>query len=528
MKPLLCLCLLAWFCLPLPAQDLAAYRIGDIADADITTPVALDVVDSAATTALQAAKATQFPAVFRRLPLATNELARDFLAACAQAHASFGASLADEFHAPRVDAATIASADFGRFVTAFAVAHQNFPISDDLAAEWARGDDGQVIQQTILTALLQLANRHLLPAALPKDIVLGDTIRLVPVTDEKQQLSFETVQQGQLVPTASLTTVSNAQALFRREFPAGQELFARALAAWLKPNCFLDVPYTQLTRGTAVYQLVVSDHFDAGDTIVHQGDQLDAKQVAALAMLNETAKASSAAPTNLPPALPVAQAPSPSSPRSVDLRPGSTPAAAVSPPARPPPLAQKAPTAVTVAKSKSPTSGQPKPEVTTNSNRYLTPLIMSLAGAFAAALLMACWKWSRLKPQAPTPDHQLVVSGTQMPVPFSDANSANLAPQVSQVVREAVQQELGSQRRDLLLAQQAATGEINALVQRLDELQLPLQERLHTYEVRIQTLEKELALRNEENRQLLTMKIEMVSRQLESERSGALVPPMSF
>ena len=113
-----------------------------------------------------------------------------------------------------------------------------------------------------------------------------------------------------------------------------------------------------------------------------------------------------------------------------------------------------------------------------------------------------------------------------MPLPLADAAKPDLAPQVALAVREAVQRELALQRRELLVAQQAATDEIAALVQRLDELQMPMQERLHTYETRIQSLEKELSVRNEENRELLKLKIEMISRQLQTERAATLVPPI--
>lgn len=51
---------------------------GDVADADITTPAALDVVDAAATAALQTSRALQIPAVFRNIPAATNVLAHEF------------------------------------------------------------------------------------------------------------------------------------------------------------------------------------------------------------------------------------------------------------------------------------------------------------------------------------------------------------------------------------------------------------------------------------------------------------------
>jgi hypothetical protein len=94
-----------------------------------------------------------------------------------------------------------------------------------------------------------------------------------------------------------------------------------------------------------------------------------------------------------------------------------------------------------------------------------------------------------------------------------------LAPQLTEILKEAVVQGLATQRAELLQSQRIAAAEINELVQRLDELKAPMQERLRSYEGRIVELEKDLAERNEENRELLKMKIEMIRRQLETERA---------
>jgi hypothetical protein len=67
--------------------------------------------------------------------------------------------------------------------------------------------------------------------------------------------------------------------------------------------------------------------------------------------------------------------------------------------------------------------------------------------------------------------------------------------------------------------QEEAAVEIAAMIRRLDSAQAPVRERLHLYETRILELEKELAARNEENRELLKLKIEMIRRQLEAERT---------
>jgi len=98
------------------------------------------------------------------------------------------------------------------------------------------------------------------------------------------------------------------------------------------------------------------------------------------------------------------------------------------------------------------------------------------------------------------------------------ATRANLAPHLAQVLKETVVQELATQRRELLKAQEEAALEIAAMIRRFDSVQAPLQERLRSYEARIQELEKELTALNEENRELLKLKIDMIRRQLEVER----------
>jgi len=478
------------FCLPgsaLSAKDLAAYRAGDMADEDIVTPVPLDVVDTAATAALQSARADQFPAVFRRLTEATNVLTGEFLAAAAQARSNFLADVQIEFHAATLDDATIAAADFGRLVTVFGVENKSFAITEDLAAEWARGHDGRLIQEKLLAALLHTANRHICPDALPREITVGETIRLVAVTGADEKLSFERVQRGELVRATNVISLSEARAQFRRGFPVAQQLFARSLAEFLQPNCLPDAPFTQLTRGAAVYRMVVSDHYDAGDAIARRSEKIDVKTLAALLALKE---------------------------KSIGNVP--VPAAIA---AKSPPMAEPAPHAAPAPKIA--WSNPPPPPATQTRARHVG-LIAALAGISLAAFAAAGWLFfrNRTRPTVLTAEG----SGALL---LPGVARADLTPQVAHAVREAVQQELAAQRRELLRAQQAATDEIAALVQRLDELQVPMQQRLQTYEERIKLLEGELAVRNEENRELLKLKIEMISRQLAAERATTVTKTMT-
>ncbi len=80
-------------------------------------------------------------------------------------------------------------------------------------------------------------------------------------------------------------------------------------------------------------------------------------------------------------------------------------------------------------------------------------------------------------------------------------------------------QKLISHRATSIDAQQKAAADLAALEQRLAKVHAPLQDRLQAYEQRIYELEKELALKGEENLELIKAKILMVRRQLEAEKS---------
>jgi hypothetical protein len=99
------------------------------------------------------------------------------------------------------------------------------------------------------------------------------------------------------------------------------------------------------------------------------------------------------------------------------------------------------------------------------------------------------------------------------------AAQSSLEAHMVEALKDAVVQELASQRRELLAGQQQAAAELTELARRLEAVQTPMLERLRTYEQRIRELEQELSEQSKENRELLQLKIEMTRCQLESERS---------
>jgi len=119
-----------------------------------------------------------------------------------------------------------------------------------------------------------------------------------------------------------------------------------------------------------------------------------------------------------------------------------------------------------------------------------------------------------------------VLKGKTQPIPPPKINSllnsvqASLAPHLMDALKDAVVQELAEQRRELLAGQQAAAAELTELARRLEAVQTPLMERLRTYEKRITELEQDLANQSKENRELLKLKIDLLRRQIETERAA--------
>jgi len=456
---------LALFCaVSVHAKDLAAYQIGDTAGENITTPMPLDVIDAEATAARKSAEALKTPAIFRSYPdgFITNAMAAGLHAAFAANRSNFLTALNAGFSTALLDSNTIASARFAGFLADFNGKSKAFPVDANLAASWAAGDAGLDTEHHFLAALLQMTHRAIRADDLPDGFVLGDTLMLVPASSPSEPLTLaEAELHGKRITQNNMTPVTRLQMLFRRNFPEDEQGLARALSVYFKPNCTADTNLTQQARDRDVRQLVVVDHYDAGQAIVQRGATIDSKTKAALVALNEKL---------MPDQLnrQIAAAREQVEQQQLQLR---------------------------------------------TRNEWLAAAL-AVVSVIAAAAVFFARRQSRSRRQ-----------NDLLPVRVGQASAiqTELAPQLARVIKEALVQELAAQRHELLTAQQCAAAEIADLVRRLDKLQAPMHERLQIYETQIQKLEKELAARTEENRELLKMKIEMIRQQLESERARGRV-----
>ncbi len=452
----------------LQARPLSSWQIGETADETVSTPMAFEVVDPAATAARQAEAVNKTPAIFLRNSSITNATIIKLETAFAEAHSNFMASLEETYHQPGLRGQTNLPVEFEYFVTAFNVRNKKFPIATQLAREWAAGQTGQDIYTNLLNQFLRFMANPVRADRTPKGFELGASVRLVPVHSSHDPITLEKAEQmGELVPVSSVSTITRLRTLYRREFSAEDQLVARTLSLLMHPDCELEPSLTRQAYDRATSSILVTAHYAAGDVVVQRGEVINAKIHAALAKLNELVMA------------------------EPNARPGQ-PSGSVG----------KVASAVQA------------PVVGPSWERNLALVAVASSGLTLGAIV--CWRWlARRKKNAMNlaPAEVLAVNSPgKLPV--------ELAPQLAEALKSAVVQELAAQRRELLQTQQNAAAEVFRLMQRLNDLQVPSQERLGAYENRILELEKELAARTEENRELLKLKIEMLRQQLETERAG--------
>lgn len=520
-------------CASLHAKDLSAYQVGDVADQDIKAAVPFDVVDAVATDALKSSKALEVPAIYRQDNGMTNVIIRKFLAAFNLSHSNFLNALTATYNHPTIDDATIASADFGYFLTAFNVENKNFPVTANLAGAWARGDSGASFREQWLTSILQTMARHARPDKLPPLFVVRKSIRLVPLKSMDEKLSLADAQlMGNVVVVTNVPTITHARALYRQQFPANDQPLARVLCNFIQPDCLPDVALTQQARDLAVRQIVVADHYDTGQIIIRRGRTIDPQTKAALMALSEklvpgtlNQQIADEHERALKAEAQTQQAQTQAQQEQQRVLAAQEQARREQAAAR---LALQQQEQAQLARDAAEQRAQEEraradalrqqalaAQIQAREIRRRNEwLVTALAGVSILALLVL-WRSMRQTRAVSVP---VPAKLQKMEKPPADLPS-ELAPFLAQTLKEAVVQGLAAQRAELLEAQRQAAVEIAELVQRLDRLQAPMQERLRAYQDRIEELQRDLAQRTEENRELLKMKIEMMRRQLETERT---------
>lgn len=459
------------------AKELTEYRIGDRVETDIITPLPLMVVDPAETDALKDKEAQRIPVVFRFDKSAAISVETDLREKYSLARSNFLFLMHSSFHHTRLEEQQIATEQFDKLIASFKKRDKLFPLTDELAREWALGRDGLAEQIKIMARVRELMEQPIRYDNLTNAPKIGSRVTLVAVKSPEDKIGLDDLKnRGQSVAKTNLLTMSRARLVLREKFSREEEDAAKFAARCLVENCFIETELTLAARTRHTEALFVADNYQAGQIIAKQGQLVDRKIMAALSQLQEK----------------------------------------------------------TVAGRLQQQVAHEKDQVTQIRERtkWLVGTLIA-----AAALFCGAFAWFLLRNRKPASLLPAVVTPNPTNTPTADADwqqraiaAEEKAAKAHEAIRSGVIAQLkdkavtslAEQRSEMLEAQQAAALEMAELEKRLNELQAPLQDRLRAYESRIADLEKALVAKGAENRELLKAKIELMRKQLDAERAKDL------
>jgi hypothetical protein len=445
------------------------YKLGDIAEADVITPVPLLVLNPEATEILKQKVAEQVNLIVLHSTGVTAEAEAALREKVAAARIIFMTALRrEDLDAP----------PYTRVIQEVTrKAPKDLPF-DQFAPFWVRGQSDEPVIERMVQALRDVMAQPIVKTKNDTPLATVQPVRVVPVKSITPPPGVSEVENaGQILPSARVITVWRARQLLESTFPSHEAAMGRFAAGFLQVNAFPDVRLTELIRAQRMEGVAQNDRYEAAQVIVQKGQTIDRKALSVLAAMREKSLIGT--------------------------------------------LQVKLEQEQTVA-------GQIKHQTTW--------IAASLAG-LGLVLIGVLWKLrarpaTTLSPILIGPglagrDGQALPPGTEADAWRNRALAAEgQAERAHQAIRsgfmgwmrEKVVQSLFHQRKELLSAQQKAEIEIRELEHRLEELHAPLQERITAYEQRIEELEKDLAAKGEENRELIGARISVARQHLKVER----------
>ncbi len=516
---------------------LPEYKIGDFATNEVITPIQLIVTDPERTEQLRQEQAELVPPIYLFHASASDEVESNLRFTFTRTREKFLDALEGAYQRRKLNTQTMASPRFQQFVAAFQNQQRTFPLSGRLTAAWAQGEPDEAIQSAWVAKLRAAMGRHILADWLPLAAKSGlGQVRMCSVKQSEASPDLSVVEKkSALVSFAEIPTLSQAKADLKRGFSREEQGVANFLAGLLKENCQFDERLTQQSRARATQLILAADRYQPGQLIVKIGDRIDAKRKAALDQL----KARSAEPQ--PETSPGLESPSVEQLVAAVRDWGEATWARMPLPGRNNvwvlagasvagllvvwrglrkkrrralPLSHPAnqPGAYTVILS--PTRNQ---TIFMPVDAAVAPSAGSGETGHPALVLGQAW------PQTTNVEHwrRQMCETEQRVMKAMAIVRAGLAPHLARLLTNELVQELLSQRAQLLNTQQVAELVVTQLELRFARIQNQSEERLQVHEQRIAELEKELATKSEENRELIKASIALTQKQLAAERAKA-------
>jgi len=485
--------LVAGNCLAAELPAMLEYQVGDQAEADIVTPIALVVFDPVRTEKLRRAEGQEVLSLFRFIPSAKAHGEAELKAAFAEARAKFTGGLERLFNHPLpLLTSELGQAHFAEFLKLFRAQRPGFPLSNGLAELWAFGDEGEIALDRQIEKWSRFPDGYVRADALPTgDFSATGSIRLVSIESTNAPLSLDAAEkQAGIITLNRLVPLSRFQADALKGATSAEQSELKYLASFLQPNCIFDEELTRQAWMKKVEAINAAEHYAAGHRIVRQGEIITTRTKLALDELQSRT--------------------------AVDRVQAS---------------AMQERTRVEAEAAEV----QRIAESTLQTNRWLLAGMGAAAVAILAVAILVFVRRKALLAAA----RGVTPAGAALAVRRLDnedwrkralaaearADKAtallrtNMVPHMARWMMSEFMRKVTLQRRAVLTDQQKAEREVAELTERLEHVHAPLEERLRAYVKRIAELEAELAAKGEQNQALIKARIETTRKQLEGERS---------
>jgi hypothetical protein len=455
-----------------------AYSIGDQATSDVATPVRLVVLDREETEQLRSLSARRVPCFVKYFPALATVTETNFHQAFTANRERFAEALQKKYKKPALDTQDLAQPAFSKWVAAQQRELRPFPLTPKLAEIWAAGALGETLEAELAARLRDAMSHYMRVEPATLEAHVGPPQWRVITTESRETpdgLDF-IFRQTNVINRTNLIVFSKAKKSFTSSFPPDEQPYAKYLVTFLRENCIVDGELTRQARWERTNALWSADNYEAGQVVVRAGQTVDARIKAALDELR----------TKLQPPVGVDRT-------AAGLLDGSFW------------VWEWALTFAVLIVAAAVWAFRGRQTASTAMIRVRRDSI-AIAGSEADLAPARFWR-------------ERAFAAERRVVRLTQAIRIRLAPHLARWLAHKLVQQLVSNRKQLLAVQRQAEAEIELLEQRLQQMQAPFQERIRAYETRINELEKELSLKDHQNRELIRMTIASARRKLELEHA---------
>jgi len=270
----------------LRAALIPEYVVGDQARFTVTASAPMSVLDPTRTQELQEQKAALVPPVYRFHSGLAEEAESVLRESFDRMRDTYVKSLNQAARRPKLDPETLEHPSFLAFNEWFRQRHPAFPLTTELAREWAMqesdADTFEAWSGRLRAAMSQCVRDDFVPASMAIGAVGA---RMVPVNAADEVLSNAIVQKrGIEMSLAEVLTLQEAREKLRQEdvIIGDSSAVGEYLGGFLRVNCFPEEELTQQVRRHETEGLTVVDYYASGEVVVAAGAQIDSRAKAAL------------------------------------------------------------------------------------------------------------------------------------------------------------------------------------------------------------------------------------------------------